>query len=82
MAHEGCDGGECFETLGVGLPFAQTETEIKQIADYFYAYELCGDEELRAEDIGDDALAGRSWIARSACLSGASQDLQIARRVN
>jgi hypothetical protein len=33
-----------------------TEAEIKQISDYFYANELCGDEELRAEGIGDDPL--------------------------
>jgi len=33
-----------------------TEAEIKQIADYFYAYELCADEELRADGVGDDPL--------------------------
>jgi integrase len=33
-----------------------TEAEIKRIADYFYAYELCADEELRADGIGDDPL--------------------------
>jgi hypothetical protein len=33
-----------------------TEAEIKQIADYFYAYELCVDEELRADGVGDDPL--------------------------
>jgi integrase len=33
-----------------------TEAEIKQISDYFYASELSGDEELRAEGIGDDPL--------------------------
>ncbi|HEY2211891.1 MAG TPA: DUF6538 domain-containing protein [Bradyrhizobium sp.] len=33
-----------------------TEAEIKQISDYFYASELYGDEELRAEGIGDDPL--------------------------
>jgi hypothetical protein len=33
-----------------------TENEIKQISDYFYAHELCGDEELRAEGVGDDVL--------------------------
>jgi hypothetical protein len=33
-----------------------TEAEIKQIADYFYAYELREDEDLRAGGIGDDPL--------------------------
>jgi integrase len=33
-----------------------TEAEIKRIADYFYAYELCADEELRADGVGDDPL--------------------------
>jgi integrase len=33
-----------------------TEAEIKQISDYFYASELCGDEDLRTEGIGDDPL--------------------------
>jgi hypothetical protein len=33
-----------------------TEAEIKQISDYFYAFELCGDEDLRTEGIGDDPL--------------------------
>jgi hypothetical protein len=33
-----------------------TDAEIKQISDYFYASELCGDEELRTEGIGDDPL--------------------------
>jgi integrase len=33
-----------------------TETEIKQISDYFYAHELCADEELRADGVGDDPL--------------------------
>jgi integrase len=33
-----------------------TDAEIKQISDYLYASELCGDEELRAEGIGDDPL--------------------------
>ena len=33
-----------------------TEAEIKQISDYFYAHELCGDEELRADGVGDDPL--------------------------
>jgi len=33
-----------------------TEAEIKRISDYFYAYELSADEELRAEGIGDDPL--------------------------
>jgi integrase len=33
-----------------------TDAEIKQISDYFYASELCGDEELRAGGIGDDPL--------------------------
>jgi hypothetical protein len=33
-----------------------TEAEIKQISDYFYAHELCADEELRADGVGDDPL--------------------------
>jgi hypothetical protein len=33
-----------------------TEAEIKRIADYFYAYQLCADEELRADGVGDDPL--------------------------
>jgi integrase len=33
-----------------------TEAEIKRIADYFYAHELCADEELRADGVGDDPL--------------------------
>jgi integrase len=33
-----------------------TEIEIKQIADYFYAYELREDEDLRAGGVGDDPL--------------------------
>ena len=31
-----------------------TEAEIKQIADYFYAHELCADEQIREEGIGSD----------------------------
>ena len=33
-----------------------TEAEIKQISDYFYAYELREDEDLRAGGVGDDPL--------------------------
>jgi uncharacterized protein DUF6538 len=33
-----------------------TETEIKQVADYFYALQLHADEELRVEGVGDDPL--------------------------
>jgi len=33
-----------------------TEAEIKQIADYFYAYQLGADEELREEGIGSDPV--------------------------
>jgi hypothetical protein len=33
-----------------------TEIEIKQIADYFYAYQLGADEELRAEGVGSDPI--------------------------
>jgi integrase len=33
-----------------------TEAEIKQIADYFYAYQLREDEDLRAGGVGDDPL--------------------------
>jgi hypothetical protein len=33
-----------------------TEAEIKRIADYFYAYELREDEDLRAGGVGDDPL--------------------------
>ena len=33
-----------------------TETEIKQIADYFYAHQLGADEELREEGIGSDPV--------------------------
>jgi hypothetical protein len=33
-----------------------TEAEIKQIADYFYAHELCGDEQTREEGIGSDPV--------------------------
>ena len=33
-----------------------TDTEIKQIADYFYAHELNADEELRVDGVGDDPL--------------------------
>src|SRR6476659_5816325 len=32
-----------------------TEAEIKQIADYFYAHELCADEQIREEGIGSDS---------------------------
>jgi hypothetical protein len=32
------------------------ESEIKQISDYFFALQLHGDEELRAEGVGDDPL--------------------------
>jgi hypothetical protein len=35
-----------------------SDTEIKQIADYFYAHELGADEELREEGIGSDELYG------------------------
>jgi hypothetical protein len=31
-----------------------TATEIKQIADYFYAHELCADEQIREDGIGSD----------------------------
>ncbi len=31
-----------------------TEAEIKQISDYFYAYEIREDEDLRAGGVGDD----------------------------
>jgi integrase len=46
------------ETLLLEQPVRSslTETEIKQISDYFYAAELYGDEELRAGGIGDDPL--------------------------
>ncbi len=33
-----------------------TEVEIKQISDYFYAYELRADEDLRVDGVGDDPL--------------------------
>ena len=33
-----------------------TELEIKQISDYFYAYELRADEDLRVDGVGDDPL--------------------------
>ena len=33
-----------------------TETEIKQVADYFYALQLHADEELRVGGVGDDPL--------------------------
>jgi hypothetical protein len=33
-----------------------TEAEIKQVADYFYALQLNGDEELRVGGVGDDPL--------------------------
>ena len=33
-----------------------TEAEIKQISDYFYAYELNADEDLRVDGVGDDPL--------------------------
>jgi hypothetical protein len=33
-----------------------TEAEIKRIADYFYAYTLRGDEDLRADGVGDDPV--------------------------
>jgi hypothetical protein len=33
-----------------------TEAEIKQISDYFYAYELRKDENLRAGGVGDGPL--------------------------
>lgn len=33
-----------------------TEAEIKQISDYFYAYELRADEDLRVDGVGDDPL--------------------------
>jgi hypothetical protein len=33
-----------------------TETEIKQVADYFYALQLHADEELRVDGVGDDPL--------------------------
>jgi integrase len=31
-----------------------TEAEIKQIADYFYAHELCADEQIREDGVGSD----------------------------
>ena len=33
-----------------------TEAEIKQISDYFYAYQLHEDDDLRADGVGDDPL--------------------------
>src|SRR6476646_9152607 len=33
-----------------------TEAEIKRIADYFYAHELCADEQIREEGIGSDPI--------------------------
>jgi len=33
-----------------------TEIEIKRIADFFYAHELSGDEELRMDGTGDDPM--------------------------
>jgi hypothetical protein len=33
-----------------------TDAEIKQIADYFYAFTLCADEDLREEGIGSDPV--------------------------
>jgi hypothetical protein len=33
-----------------------TDDEIKQFADYFYADQLCVDEEIRASGVGDDPL--------------------------
>ena len=46
------------EALAVELPVRTnlTEGEVRQISDYFYALQLCDDEELRAEGIGDDPL--------------------------
>jgi hypothetical protein len=40
----------------LSIPFAPHPLKPKSSGDYLYAYELCADEELRADGVGDDPL--------------------------